>query len=87
MATQKWLKDYFGKDFDLLSPSVVADGDTKAVVKLSRKAAKGYSGTGYVLVEKSGKHNVTEHIVLHEGLASKEDMDTMKHVLAQKDGK
>ena len=86
MATQKWLKNYFGKEFSVLSPAVIAEGRTKAVVRLTRRATKGFSGMGYILVDKKGKNNVSDHLVLHEGVASTEDVETMKRVLAQKEG-
>jgi hypothetical protein len=86
MAAPRWLKEYYGKDFEKFQPTVVMEGRTQAVVKLTQSASRGYSGLGYVLVKKRGKHNASQHLVLHEGVASKEDLNTMKHVLSQKDG-
>jgi hypothetical protein len=84
----KWLKDYYGgKDFGLLGPAVEIDGKTHAVVKLQRRASRGYASVGYVLIKKRGKHNASDELSLHEGLASKDDMTTMKKVLEQEDGK
>lgn len=84
----KWLKEYYGgKDFGLLGPTVEMDGKTMAVVKLSRRSSRGYASVGYVLIKKRGKHNASSEIPLHEGLASKDDLETMKRVLDQEDGK
>lgn len=82
---EKWLKDYYGKDFNSLSPLLVMDGNVVAVVKLTRKASRGFNRVGYVLIKKNGRHNASDHIVLHEGVASKEDLETMKRVLVSKD--
>lgn len=84
----RWLKDYYGaRDFGLLGPLVEMEGETYAVVKLQRRSTRGYASVGYVLIRKRGKHNASEETPLHEGLASKDDLETMKRVLDQEDGK
>lgn len=70
-SKNSWLKQYFGKDEKTLNPKVVLDnGGSHAVVELTlnSKTESGSSRTGYILVKKSGKHSVTPHKSLHEGL-------------------
>lgn len=80
-----WLKKYYGKDFDLLNPEVVLDGKKKAVVKLTKTGARGFSGVGYVLIDKNGSHLASSHKSLHEGMPTKTDMDRMKEILTKED--
>lgn len=81
----QWLKDYYGKDFDFLNPEIVKDGKKWALVKLSRRASKGYSSTGYVLIKKAGTHIASNYQSLHEGPVSQKDMDRMYAALAKEE--
>lgn len=82
----EWLKKYFSKDdFDFLSPTVVVDGKKKAIVRLTRTGAQGHSGVGYILVDKNGRHSVSTHKSLHEGVPSAADMERMKETLKKED--
>lgn len=81
----KWLERYYGKDFDFLNPQVIHDGAKKAVVRLTRVGDRGYSGIGYVLIDKSGNHFSSTPVSLHEGVPSQKDLDRMKEVLKAAD--
>lgn len=81
-----WLKKYFGKDdMDFLSPVIIAEGKKKAIVRLTRTGARGHSGIGYILVDKTGRHSVSNHKSLHEGVPSAADMEKMKELLKKED--
>lgn len=84
-----WLKKYYGSDFESLKPELIKEGKFKAIVRLSsKKDAKSlHPSVGYVLVKKNGNHETSPYLVLHEGLASPEDMATMLSVLLQEDEK
>jgi hypothetical protein len=83
----KWLQEYYGPDFDMLQPEVVHQGKTKAIVRLMRATRiKGsFSSVGYVLIHIGGRHVATPHKSLHEGVASAEDLEKMKKVLAKEE--
>lgn len=81
----KWLERYYGKDFDFLNPVVIFDGTNKAVVRLTRTATRGYSGIGYVLLDKNGTHFTCSPISLHEGVPAQADLDRMQALLKKED--
>lgn len=85
MSAVNWLQDYYGEDFKKLNPTVVFEGEYKAVVRLVKEPIKGYSGVGYVLIKKDGKHNASEWKSLHEGIPTQDVMDAMKLTLQQED--
>lgn len=82
-----WLKTYYGRDFDWLNPEVVKEGKKWAIVKLQRKAEKGSSSIGYVLIQKTGSHTASTYRSLHEGLPTKEAMEKMEAALKQEEAK
>lgn len=81
----KWLERYYGKEFDFLNPQIVHEGENKAVVRLTRVGDRGYSGIGYVLIDKNGNHFASSPVSLHEGVPSQKDLDRMKEVLKAAD--
>jgi len=81
----KWLERYYGKDFDFLNPTVEIDGKNKAVVRLTRVGDRGYSGIGFVLIDKNGSHFASTPVSLHEGVPSQKDLDRMKEALKAAD--
>lgn len=81
----RWLERYYGKDVDFLNPQVVFERENKAVVRLTRVGDRGYSGIGYVLINKSGSHTASTHKSLHEGVPSQADLDRMKATLEKED--
>ena len=85
--TPKWLKDYYGKNFDSFKPEVFLDGNKFAVVKISGQADKslGHSNIGYILVNKSGRFGATPHRPLYEGVAGALQLQLMKQALATTD--
>lgn len=78
----QWLKTYYGKDCEVLNPTVTIDGKKYAVVKL-----KHHGKFGYVLVMKNGRHNSTPITSLFEGIPTADDMVRMRKKLeeAEKD--
>jgi hypothetical protein len=80
-----WLKLYYGASFELFNPSIVFEGQNKAVIKLVGKAARGHSSIAYILVDKNGSHNVTEHLSLHEGIPTDTVLQQMKLTLEKED--
>ena len=81
-----WLKKYFGKDdMDFLSPTIIEQGKKKAIVRLTRTGSRGFSGIGYILVDMNGRHSVSAHKSLHEGVPSAADMERMKLQLKKED--
>jgi hypothetical protein len=89
MATiASWLKNYYGDALvRSMNPSVVMDGKNCAVVKITvmNTASPGYSRIGFVLLEKNGRHDVTPHLSLHEGVPTQKDMDRMTEVFKKAD--
>jgi hypothetical protein len=85
MATKNWLERYYGKDFDLLNPTVFIDGKKKAVVRLTKTGERGYSGVGFVLIDKNGNHTASSHKSLHEGLPTDTDLERMRQELKKED--
>lgn len=81
----QWLKKFYGKDYETLSPTVVFEGNYFAVVKVCRVASLGYKGIGYVLIRKRGAYNVSPYESLFEGLPSQGDLDRMKKRLHEKE--
>lgn len=80
--TPKWLKEYYGKEVDDFSPSVVYDGIKKAVVRIQRgDISSASSSIGYVLLSKSGRHNATHYRSLFEGIPAASDLAAMKAAL------
>ena len=80
MPATTWLDRYYGKDISSFSPTVIFDGKNRAVVRIRSNRT-----VGYVLIKKSGKHNVTQQIPLHDGAASKADFEAMKRRLDTED--
>ena len=80
MATD-WLKTYYGKDFPLFNPTIVLEGAKFAVVKLIRPTQRPYSGMGFVLIKKTGRHNVSVQKSLHEGPINDEDYKRLQATL------
>ena len=80
MNQPPWLMRYYGADAAELRPSVVADGRNKALVLLRRK-----SELAYFIVSKSGKHNFSVPIAVHQGAASPEQVEAMKARLVRED--
>lgn len=85
MTAPSWLKKYYGGDFEELSPEVIHEGKRLALVKLSRESQFGFSGIGFVLIEKNGNHLAGPHMSMHEGMPTPEKMEEMKKVLEQED--
>lgn len=81
----RWLERYYGKDFDFLNPQIIFDGEKKAVIRLTRVGNRGFSGIGYVLIDKNGSHLASTPKSLHEGIPSQADLDRMKEVLRKED--
>lgn len=76
-----WLKKYYGDDFEKLSPNIIAEGKGFAIVRITKQVPRGHSGVGFVLVNKFGRHNVSETVSLHEGMPGERDMKRMKDAL------
>ncbi len=82
-----WLNSYYSQD-DLknLSPIIVAEGKSKAVVRLQRVGRKkGNTSVAYVMVNKDGRHNFSSHVALHEGPASQDQLRRMVSRLQKED--
>lgn len=87
-SAPRWLRNYYGKDFDRLSPSVVEEGDRFAVVKLfNHEVRTSNPKIGYVLIDKRGSFAVSPHQSLFEGIPSQADVDSMKAALSKREGK
>jgi hypothetical protein len=81
-----WLTRYYGpEDLKTLSPTILFEGRTKAVLMLRSQRKIGMS-LGYILVSKNGKNNVSTHESLHEGFASSTDIAKMRRRLSEVDG-
>ena len=80
-----WLKRYYGKDYLRLNPTIVKEGKKFAVVRIQRSAEKGFSAFGYVLIKKSGSHDISPYQSLFEGLASPMDLTDMLDTLRRKE--
>lgn len=86
-APKDWLQQYYGPDFDLLNPAVVQEGQDWAIVRLQKQGkTPGFSNIGYVLIRKLGRHTLTPHISLHEGVADETHLQKMQQTLAEHDG-
>lgn len=82
----EWLKKYFGKEgMASLNPTVAHEGKKKAIVRLNRTGGIGFSGIGYILVDKNGQHSISTHVSLHEGVPTLADMERMKAQLKKED--
>lgn len=80
-----WLQRYYGDETEKLTPVVLFEGKKSAVVML-RSKVKNVTQVGYVLIEKSGKHNISKHEALHEGPASTTDIARMRRRLTEVEG-
>lgn len=81
-----WLTRYYSpEDLKALSPTILFDGRTKAVLLLRSQGRMGLT-MGYILVSKNGKNNVSTHESLHEGPASPTDISKMRRRLTEVDG-
>jgi hypothetical protein len=76
------LHTYYGKDFDVLNPEVVLEGQTHAVIRLLRAVPNMISSVGYVLIKKSGSHTSSSHVSLHEGVLDMAGMAKLRKALA-----
>lgn len=77
-----WLTKYYGEDLaKKLCASVVKEGESHAIVRIQDQGK-----TGYVLVKKFGKHSVTPHESLHEGVARQADVARMEERLKAAEG-
>ena len=87
MSTPKWLKDYYGEQFDSFHPELIVDGRKFAIVRIYQPQASRqmYHSIGYVLLRKGGRHEGVSHQSLHEGVPNQADMDRMKAVLQKAD--
>lgn len=81
----KWLQEYYGKDFDFLNPTVFEEGPTHAIIRLQKttsiRGAGDYSSVGFVMIKKNGRHVMTTHVSLHEGIPTVEDAKRMSDAL------
>lgn len=79
-----WLKDYYGKAFNELTPDVVKEGRNYAIVRLiGSNKNRAFSAIGYVLVKKNGRHGATPHQSLYEGVPSLVEFQGMVDKLNQ----
>lgn len=89
MAIPTWLIHYYGKDFKKFNPTLVSQGKRWAIVRVQgskdKESKAGFSQVGYILIKVNGKHNISEHVSLHEGQASESDMERMTKVLSERD--
>lgn len=86
MSAPAWLRDYYGKDFDSLAPTVVRESRNYAVVRLFNHGVKtSNSRVGYVLVYKKGSLSTDSHSSLFEGIPEQSDMDRMYQALEKKE--
>ena len=83
MTVPKWLNAYYGKDFDILNPSVYLEGREFAVVTLKKTGTRLTTSTGYVLIRKSGNHQTSTSVPLHEGVITADAVEKMKKALAK----
>ena len=81
MTVPKWLLDYYGRDFDVLNPAIIAEWKSFAVVSLRKVVSQMHSSVGYVLIEKGGFHGTSKHVSLHEGVLTTESMQKMTKAL------
>lgn len=81
----EWLQKYYGKEADFLNPEIILDGKKKAIIRLTRTGGKGFSGIGYVLVDKHGSHSTSSPMSLFEGVPSLADMNHMRETLQKED--
>lgn len=79
-----WINDYYGADVRKLKPTVFLEGKRFAVVRLQNEV-KSQIFVGYVLVKKSGKHNVSEEKPLHDGYLTDTALTKMKLELTKAD--
>lgn len=82
-----WLNQYYNAD-DLksLSPMILAEGKTKAVVRLQRTGRKtGKPSVAYVMLQKNGRHNTSSQVALHEGPASPDTLKKLVERLQRED--
>lgn len=86
MKNPSWLMDYYGRDFDMLNPEVVMEGEKYAVVRLRKVFTNMIGSVGYVLIKKNGSHASTPFKSLHDGVATPVDVDKMKKELAEAEG-
>ncbi len=82
-----WMKKYFGKDFERLSPQVIEDGESFAVVQITSTMPRGFSGIGFILVRKTGKYGVTPAESLHEGPLNEKARKKLKDALKKQEEK
>jgi hypothetical protein len=87
MTVPKWLADYYGKDVDVLNPTVLIEGKTHAVVRLQKIGARGSSSVGFVLIRKGGSHQTSPCEPLGEGVTTTELVNKMTKRLAEVDDK
>jgi len=81
-----WLSRYYDKPTrEVLNPAVVFEGAKKAVVRLNKKRTKTGGGVAFVGVTKTGRHHVSQHVALHEGPATKDDLRRMQDWLTKAD--
>jgi hypothetical protein len=77
-----WLKKYYDLAWrKRLNPSIVYDGKSFAVVRVTDE-----SKIGFVLLQKTGRHGVTYAESLHEGVPQAADFIKMKEALKKADG-
>jgi hypothetical protein len=88
MSAPKWLSDYFGSEFDTLSPTVVVEGIRVAVVRITNvNLPKEFKAVGYILVKKNGRFDASTHISLHEGIANAFDWEKMVNRFNEEEAK
>lgn len=71
-----WLKKYYGADFERLTPTVVAESGNMAVVRIVSLRKQ-----GYVLIDKTGRHNASPERPLFEGMPNGDDLKRMHAAL------
>lgn len=79
----EWLKTYYGKHYDVLSPTVYKESANFAVVRITSSGRM-----GLVLIKKNGKHNHSKQKSMREGLPTSTDIVSFQEALeaAEKDG-
>lgn len=80
----EWVNEYYGASTRNLKPTVFLDGKKFAVVRVQNEHQNKIN-VGYVLIRKSGKHNVSDEQPLHDGMLTDSTLTKMKLELSKAD--